>query len=203
MAGPEQVASFLKMKLEQRTKSLTEAFRKLDKSNTGFLSQADFEDCLRDFNIRLTRQALAAVVAKYDINGDGFVSYEEFCAVMTGAPPSAKLKAAPAIAGPGGASAVAQAEENMRRIMYATTTSLTQAFLHINRNRSGFVEPKELERIFKLANLVLSAEELKQILKHYDTNKDGKIDINELQKALQRDVQRFEGHAARGQKRPR
>ena len=70
-AGPEQVAAFLKLKLEQRCSNLREAFRKLDKSNTGFLSNEDFEATLRDFNIRLTRSALAAVVAKYDVNGDG------------------------------------------------------------------------------------------------------------------------------------
>ena len=61
-AGPEQVAAFLKLKLEQRCSNLREAFRKLDKSNTGFLSNEDFEATLRDFNIRLTRSALAAVV---------------------------------------------------------------------------------------------------------------------------------------------
>ena len=70
-AGPEQVAAFLKMKLEQRSTNLREAFRKLAKSNTGFLSHDDFEGCLRDFNIRLPRSALTAVVAKYDVNGDG------------------------------------------------------------------------------------------------------------------------------------
>ena len=75
-----------------------------------------------------------------------FVSYQEFCQVMTGAAPSKKLKNAPAVRGPGGASAVERAEENLRRIMYAATGSLTQAFLRINRDRSGFVEPVELAR---------------------------------------------------------
>ena len=73
----DQIVSFLKMKLEQRTRNLREAFRKLDKSNTGFLSIEDFEGCLRDFNLRLTRSALAAVVAKYDVNNDGRISREE------------------------------------------------------------------------------------------------------------------------------
>jgi len=198
----DQIASFMKMKLEQRSKNLREAFRKLDKSNTGFLSPDDFEETLRTFNLRLTRASLQAVIAKYDANGDGFVSYGEFCAVMTGAKPTAALKKAPAIT-PGGASAVAQAEENLRRVMYAATSSLTQAFLHINRNRNGFVMPQELAQIFKEHNLPLSDADLKAILKDYDTNKDGKINLYELVKALQTDVKRFEGHAARGQKRPR
>ena len=78
-----QVAAFIKMKLEQRSTSLMGAFRKADKSNTGFISPDDFEALLRDFNIRLTRQLLAALVAKYDVNQDGYVSYEEFATVMT------------------------------------------------------------------------------------------------------------------------
>ena len=122
---------------------------------------------------------------------------------MTGAAPSKKLKNAPAVSGPGGASAVERAEENLRRIMYAATGSLTQAFLRINRDRSGFVEPVELARIFRGANVALTAEELKKIVQHYDTNRDGLVDINELAKALQADVHRYEGHSARGQKRPR
>ena len=201
----DQIVSFLKMKLEQRTRNLREAFRKLDKSNTGFLSIEDFEGCLRDFNLRLTRSALAAVVAKYDVNNDGYVSWQEFCTVMTGGKPSAKvqakLKAAPAVKG--GPTDIEQAEENLRRVMYASTCTLTQAFLHINRNRNGYVDPAELARIFRKANLELSDAELKSILTHYDTNKDGKIDINELAKALQADVKRFEGYAQRGQKRAR
>ena len=83
---------------------------------------------------------------------------------MTGAAPSKKLKNAPAVRGPGGASAVERAEENLRRIMYAATGSLTQAFLRINRDRSGFVEPVELARIFRGANVALTAEELKKIV---------------------------------------
>lgn len=199
----EQINTLLKNKLAQRSKNLTDAFRKLDRSNTGFLTADDFELTLRNFNIRLNRSTLAAVVAKYDINGDGYVSYQEFTTVMSGGKPSAKLKAAPAVLGAGGATAVERAETNLRRVMYAATTSLTQAFLHINRNRNGFVDPAELARIFKQANIQLTPEELKAILKHYDTNGDGKISIYELAKALQADVQRFEGHAARGQKRPR
>ena len=192
------MATLLKNKLEQRSRNLREAFRKLDKSNTGFLTPADFELCLRDFNIRLNRSTLAAVIAKYDVNGDGYVSYQEFCTVMTGQQPSAKLKTAPAIAGAGGADAVARAEANLRRVMYQATGSLTQAFLRINRDRSGFVEPRELARIFKQANIEMKAAELQKVIAHYDTNKDGKIDINELARALQADVKRYEGYAARG-----
>jgi Ca2+-binding EF-hand superfamily protein len=189
------------MKLEQRCSSLTDAFRKADKSNTGFISPADFEDLMRDFNIRLTRQALAALVAKYDANvfahrrlrplsssaaahgllrswqGDGFVSYQEFAAVMTGVA-SEGLRSAPRIAGP--ADAVQRAEEMFRRAVYQEHRSLTAAFLKLDRDRSGFCSPAELARVFQNANVDVPEPILQAMVEQYDTNNDGRVDIREV-----------------------
>ena len=143
------------------------------------------------------------VFRDWDVNGDGYVSYPEFCVVMSGGEPSAKLKNAQKILGPGAATDVERAEANLRRLMYAAETTLTKMYLSMNRNRGGFVSPAELARIFKMHSIELSAEEQKMILKHYDTNKDGMINLAELHKALIGEVSRFEGHRARGQKRPR
>ena len=194
----DQVASFLKMKLEQRSTNLTQAFRKLDKSNTGYLSSDDFAETLSGFNIRLTRQALAAVVAKYDANGDGFVSYQEFCAVMAGRS-SAALKNAPAIQAP---SATDVAEANLRRLIYAASESVTAAFLRINRNRNGSCDRDELARVFRSASIPLTPEEFTMVVGRCDTNKDGKVDLVELSKLMQVDLG-GPAHMARGQKRAR
>jgi len=115
-----QVADMLKAKLEQRCTSLQAAFRKLDKSNTGFISPADFEDCLRDFNMRLTRQALAALVAKYDANGDGYVSYQEVTANRARTP---------------GVSA-----ENTSRQRYATTGLIANRNAHDIESHRGSLQ---------------------------------------------------------------
>ena len=196
-----QVAAFIKMKLEQRSTSLMGAFRKADKSNTGFISPDDFEALLRDFNIRLTRQLLAALVAKYDVNQDGYVSYEEFATVMTGAEPTAEMKKRPPVADPAGN--LVKAEDTFRRILYQEQVTLTQAFLKIDRNRSGFCNPSELATIFAKANVSLSTEELAAIVKTYDKDGNGKIDIRELSKLLHTKGAPFEPPTARGQKRAR
>ena len=98
----------LKQKLEERCTNLTAAFRKVDKSNNGFITPADFSEVMASFGIRVTRPSLMAIVAKYDANGDGFVSYEEFCATMAGKPASKRLATAPRIAAP---AATSRAEE--------------------------------------------------------------------------------------------
>ena len=100
--------NLLKQKLEERCTNLTAAFRKVDKSNNGFITPADFSEVMASFGIRVTRPSLMAIVAKYDANGDGFVSYQEFCATMAGKPPSKRLATAPKIAAP---AATSRAEE--------------------------------------------------------------------------------------------
>mmetsp|Transcript_8957 Transcript_8957/g.23431 ORF Transcript_8957/g.23431 Transcript_8957/m.23431 type:complete len:208 (-) Transcript_8957:377-1000(-) len=192
-----QVADMLKAKLEQRCTSLQAAFRKLDKSNTGFISPADFEDCLRDFNMRLTRQALAALVAKYDANGDGYVSYQEFAAVMSGSSPSIALHSAAAVAAPAGV--VERAEEAFKRIMYAEATSLTDAFLKLDRDRSGKISAEELAAVFTASNVQLSAQELKMIMNKYDVDGDGQISLNELAMLLPTGGPLGAGRIERGQ----
>lgn len=175
-------SDFLKEKLEQRHRSLAAAFAAVDKSSTGVISPSDFQECLRGFNVRLTRQALAALVAKYDANGDGYVSYPEFVAVMTGAQPSAALAQAPSVAAPPGA--VERAEETFRRVVFQESTSLTQAFLRIDRDRSGFCSPDELSRVFANAHVELTPAQLKELVARYDTNGDGRVCIRELSEML-------------------
>lgn len=191
------VAAFLKEKLEQRCSSMTAAFRMLDKSNTGFISPADFEECCRGFNLRLTRQTLVALIAKYDRNGDGYVSYEEFSAAMTGYPPGYSLANAAPVGAP--VARVERAEAALRRVLYAESTSLTDAFLKLDRDRSGSISPDELFRAFTLANINLSAQELAMIVAKYDVNRDGKLDLYELAKLLPTGGPLGGGHIARGQ----
>ena len=90
-----------------------------------------------------------------------------------------------------------------RRIIFSEAKSLTEAFLLIDTDRSGFCDAEELRAVFVRASIEMSAEEVRALVDAYDSNGDGKIDINELAKALQADVRKFEGHTARGQKRPR
>ena len=111
--------NLLKQKLEERCTNLTAAFRKVDKSNNGFITPADFSEVMASFGIRVTRPSLMAIVAKYDANGDGFVSYEEFCATMAGTS-NPGLAAAPKIAAP---AATSRAEEAIRR-----TTTICAAY---------------------------------------------------------------------------
>lgn len=123
---------------------------------------------------------------------------------MSGAS-NAALVNAPAVGAP--PSAAERAEQAFRRIIYSQATSVTDAFLKINRNRDGFCHFSELDRVFQSANVMLTPQEMVALLKRVDTNGDGRVDIRELAKILHGDATAFDGQllrgAARGQKRAR
>lgn len=198
-AGAQKI---LKHKLEERFRTLQDAFRRVDVNHNGFVTASDFESVLRDFDVQLTDDCVSELIARYDVNRDGFVSFDEFCSVMDPAPrpgPTTKLselEAAPRMEAPGPADRV---EEMLRRILYQDTYSLytiSEAFLKMDKDRSGLISPKELAQIFARANVELTEDEMAAVLAHYDTNKDGRVNLAELGKLLQ--PGQFETHGARG-----
>jgi len=113
---PTVLNDLLRSKLEERYASLTDAFRKVDKSGNGFITAADFDETLRGFGVRVTRASLTALMDRYDINKDGLVSYAEFCARISGGPVDPALSREAAISTPGPAD---RAEELLRRMFYS------------------------------------------------------------------------------------
>lgn len=72
----------------------------------------------------------------------------------------------------------------------------TQAFLKLDKDRSGFITADELRAALGAANVSLDASDLKAICDKFDTNRDGRVDVTELAKLLT--VQPYEGHLDRG-----
>jgi Ca2+-binding EF-hand superfamily protein len=50
----------------------------LDKNNDGFVDISEFSACLKSVNIFCTKQEEHTLLRKFDTNGDGKVSMEEF-----------------------------------------------------------------------------------------------------------------------------
>ena len=185
------VDTLLRTKLDERCTSMQQAFRKVDVSNNGVITAADFEGVLRSFGLRITRQGLTALMDKYDHNADGFVSYEEFSNTISGkiqATSSAPVSAR---------TAAGRTEETLRRILYASETSIASAFLAMDRDRNGFCDPSEIAAVFKAANVPLSETELSALINKFDANGDGRIDFRELSSMLSNGP-RFDGHGERG-----
>jgi Ca2+-binding EF-hand superfamily protein len=233
-----QLDTLLRKKLEERCTSLTDAFRKVDRSGNGFITAEDFDETLRSWGVRVTRASVTALVQKYDLNNDGLVSYAEFCARLAGGPVNPALAKEEPIVAP---SAADRAEETLRRLMYSHWTTLTEAFLKVDADRSGFCDKDEFASIFRLAGIELAPDELSakrhshtaahlaylgsfvpsrpspprcvphptvltdapahplaaELVKKYDVNSDGRLDVSELAKLLS-GGSTYDGHGDRG-----
>ncbi len=197
MTSTDQVLTILHDKLSQRTRSLTQAFRKLDASSNGFVTIQDFATTLSNFGLRLTRPALAALLQRYDKNDDGVVSYAEFCAAVSGKTEHHALAAEPKMAP---ATPADRAEETFRRILHNATESLAVAFLKMDADRSGRCSVAEMAQVFTNHGVLLNDAELQTLVKKYDVNGDGQLDVAELAKCIYGYI-RFP--LARGMKRQR
>lgn len=194
----EDVIPFLHSKLNERCESLQCSFRMLDASNNGVITAADFEEVLRHFGVRLTRQGLAELVSRYDANSDGSISWQEFCAAVSAAPgssgrPNEALAKKPRRCA---RSAADRVEEQLRRILYASRESLTTAFLKMDRNRDGYCDAGEIEATFRNANIDISPDDIRALIHNYDADGDGKINIRELARLIDAES-RFDDHGDR------
>merc|ERR1712072_484266 len=70
------------MDKDQYKQMLLSYFRAHDVDNSGFLSRAEFRECMKNADLGLTRQEINALMAEIDVDGDNNVSLEEFDTVF-------------------------------------------------------------------------------------------------------------------------
>lgn len=79
--GDDDMMAHLRHKIEASHFSLTEAFRILDRDNSGMLDRDELEAALIKYNI--PSRNVAQFMRKLDTNCDGVVSYAEFAAALS------------------------------------------------------------------------------------------------------------------------
>ncbi|CAA7409087.1 unnamed protein product [Spirodela intermedia] len=77
----EFVASTMHRHRLEREEHLHEAFRHFDKDNSGFITREELESALREDGMGVT-ESIDEIMSEVDINNDGKINYEEFCAMM-------------------------------------------------------------------------------------------------------------------------
>jgi len=80
-ASVDVAEDILREKIRRNYRDLRGAFRALDVSNNGFVSKKDFMQALSMFilNGSFSREDMQELVTRFDLDKDGYISFEEFC----------------------------------------------------------------------------------------------------------------------------
>ena len=81
-------------KAKDKGLSLRDAFSEFDRDNRGIVDDRDFEAVLADLGFKGAHWELDALVKRFDTNGDGYVSIDEFVDFANSAPNSSRYKKA-------------------------------------------------------------------------------------------------------------
>ena len=66
--------------MKTSTRSLKDIFSEIDTDGNGWISQVEFRNAIRRLNLGLTSKQIDQLIARLDVNGDGKIDYDEFCA---------------------------------------------------------------------------------------------------------------------------
>ncbi|TRY79097.1 hypothetical protein TCAL_11703 [Tigriopus californicus] len=132
-----------------------EAFDEFDKDRSGSISTKELLFVMRSIGQNPTEDEIQDLIMESDLNGDGTIDFKEFLAMM-------KRKSA---------------ETDQ-------TEALREAFRIFDKDRSGFIEAKEIFSVTSTLGQALSKEELNAFMKEADLNGDGKLDYAEFAKVM-------------------
>eukprot|EP00095_Tigriopus_kingsejongensis_P008388 snap_masked-scaffold9_size846264-processed-gene-2.1 protein:Tk08388 transcript:snap_masked-scaffold9_size846264-processed-gene-2.1-mRNA-1 annotation:"Calmodulin" len=125
------------------------------KDRSGSISTKELLYVMRSIGQNPTEDEIQDLIMESDLNGDGTIDFKEFLAMM-------KRKSA---------------ETDQ-------TEALREAFRIFDKDRSGFIEIKEIISVTSTLGQALTREELEAFMKEADLNGDGKIDYEEFAKDL-------------------
>eukprot|EP01043_Picozoa_sp_COSAG02_P035320 COSAG02_NODE_2522_length_8608_cov_47.463862_4_plen_727_part_01 len=169
-ASPSQ--AFLREAMEKLCAGLTsklqarEAFRKIDKDNSGELDASEFKLALKYLHLHLNERQIGVLMKHLDKDGDGTVSTEEFMHVVF----EGKLK-------------------RLRKKFQASAYSiggidLEKLFRHYDRNNSGFLSADDFRRAVRkdvgMRESEVTDEELQDMFDHVDRDGNGYISLSDF-----------------------
>ncbi|KAM4708958.1 EF-hand calcium-binding domain-containing protein 6-like [Discoglossus pictus] len=175
----------VRAKVEYLWDDLHREFEDLDPYRTGFISKEEFRDILNELCIHLNNYECEMLAKKFEVNGDGRVSYIEFLTPfitrrqtyknksnMVAVMQSSQEDFNPPDAHP---AALGTLTSRMRKKLQGEWKTLRRAFRKLDLESSGYLSLPEFRSVLKLCNFVLDEDEVYHIMSKYDQNMDGQI----------------------------
>lgn len=130
---------------------LVEVFKKFDANGDGKISSSELGDILRSMGCRVSEAELKIMMEEADLDGDGFISVEEFIDLNT--------------------------KGNDKK---ACLEDLKNAFKVFDLDRNGSISADELYQVMESMGEGTSREDCHNIITSVDTNGDGLVNFEEF-----------------------
>jgi len=189
-AGPsaDAVEALLKSKIYFKYGDLHGAFRAFDRSHNGAITLADLRETLKMiFGVEMNETELHKLRDHMDANHDGVIGWSDFVAMLDST--AAKVEPGDSLS----PSRVRSEADSMLMLIKTKIdehfSSLREAFLSIDRDRTGQISRRDFEEVVlnRLLNDqqgVLDNDMREALFRKYDLNTDGVIHYEEFMKVM-------------------
>eukprot|EP00520_Triparma_pacifica_P017208 CAMPEP_0118661536 /NCGR_PEP_ID=MMETSP0785-20121206/16332_1 /TAXON_ID=91992 /ORGANISM="Bolidomonas pacifica, Strain CCMP 1866" /LENGTH=1313 /DNA_ID=CAMNT_0006554983 /DNA_START=25 /DNA_END=3962 /DNA_ORIENTATION=- len=200
---------FLMEKIWEKSSSIHEAFKMMDKDRSGSLSAGELKALLDSYCYKVPDEIFANMLSLFDADGDGEISYHEFMAQVKrsvagdsgytpdmGSVESGGGGGLSDLATSGGEAQKSKMKGNAaerRRIAKKQKTLKTllqkigdkfstvrRAFMTMDKDKSGTLDYDELRTVLESTGYKIEDEVFDDILEVFDSNCDGEIDYQEF-----------------------
>eukprot|EP00941_MAST-03F_sp_MAST-3F-sp1_P001964 g1964.t1 len=167
--------------------SMRDAFRAFDNDKSGYITTNEFVTTIRMINLQLNSEQERSITNFLDPNGDGVINYREFLAACQ----RDSMNQLSSLANEPKIQLETREERRIRDALSQVNSSiqrnyrsLRKAFLSTDKDRSGKIDPSELQWLLQRMGIDVVDEELHALLTLLDKNGDGLIDYNEFAKGV-------------------
>eukprot|EP00753_Platysulcus_tardus_P001808 PLAT11559.1.p1 GENE.PLAT11559.1~~PLAT11559.1.p1 ORF type:complete len:2610 (+),score=1075.75 PLAT11559.1:1106-7831(+) len=140
------------------------AFEHFDRTGDGTVSNRDFSRAIKLMGLRLSKAEVDALLATFDLDGDGSVSYTEFLAFIN----------------KGDAKTETARHKIKEAVRLGKGDELLKKLQGYDLSGSGKISRRELLQALQTLHLGLSTRDLNKLVDQFDTDGDGSISYDEF-----------------------
>lgn len=145
--------------MDKQLQEVKEAFQLFDKDGDGNISPDELGEVLRSLGQTPTKSELVDMINEFDSKGKGTIDFEDFKKIIVA-----------------------------HKTNFTAKSNVKEAFKAFDKDGNGFISVEELKHAMESLGETVSNEELDEMVKMADKNKDGKIDYEEFVEIMQKEM---------------
>ncbi|XP_069756339.1 EF-hand calcium-binding domain-containing protein 6 [Narcine bancroftii] len=178
----------VRAKIDYLWEDLRKEFQEFDPYRTGFVSKEELKDILTELCINLNEYECEMLVKKFEVNGDGRVSYLDFLKPFAmrrqqwreGSNMMAVLQHPNSHIIDQHGTGLNNITARLRQKLQGEWKPLRRAFKKLDSTSSGYLSLPEFRAVLKLCDLFLNEDEVYHIMTKFDENMEGKVNYKKF-----------------------